>query len=178
VKKNLGENQSESKRRKLDFDTYSSVSGKNNNTHNHDNNNGNSTNRSLSGTSSKKEKSWVFPNLVVRIISKTFRNGELYLQKARITDVISSSECSIKLLDNPKIGILELNTNMLETVIPKKTNELIKVVRSKSYYGEVGKFLEKKRNKKGDDVVVVQMVEDFSIQEFDLDCVCYYIGDK
>lgn len=67
---------------------------------------------------------------------------------------------------------------MLETVIPKQAKEYVKVVRSKTFYGEVGKFMEKRRNKKGDDVAVVQLQGDLSIQEFDLDCISQYVGER
>lgn len=64
---------------------------------------------------------------------------------------------------------------MLETVIPKKANDFVKVVRSKTHYGEVGKFLEKKKGK-NDDVIVVQLLNDLTIEEFDLDSVSHYVG--
>jgi G patch domain/KOW motif-containing protein len=50
----------------------------------------------------KESKSWMFPNLVVRIISKSFSAGKYYLKKGTIVDVIDMERCTLQLLENKK----------------------------------------------------------------------------
>jgi G patch domain/KOW motif-containing protein len=58
-------------------------------------------------SASSTQRPWLSPHLVVRVVSKTFRNGEFYLQKAQVVDVVSPTECTIRLLDKPKLGVLD-----------------------------------------------------------------------
>lgn len=71
------------------------------------------TSSSSSSSGSAPQRTWLFPNLIVRIVSKTFRNGECYLQKAQIVDVLSPKTCSVKLVDNQRVGVLEGNSYLL-----------------------------------------------------------------
>ena len=42
-------------------------------------------------------KNWLFPHLVVRIVSKSFQDGKLYLKKGTIVDVIAPGICIVKM---------------------------------------------------------------------------------
>jgi len=63
--------------------------------------------KSSSSSRSSNQRAWLFPNLIVRVVSKSFKNGQYFTKKAKIIDVLSPTECSIKPLDDPRSGILE-----------------------------------------------------------------------
>jgi len=129
--------------------------------------------KSSSKTSSSNSKSsWLFPQIVVRIVSKSFSNGKYYLKKGVIDDVIGPTKCAVQLMESEKL--IDVEQKMLETVIPK-TGEKVMIVNG-DQRGKIGKLLSKDKNDSGDAVAVVQLSHDLSIQSFDLDLVCQYVG--
>jgi len=127
---------------------------------------------SSSKTQSSSKQSWLFPQIVVRIISKSFSNGKYYLKKGVIDDVISPSKCAVQLLDTKQL--VDVEQKMLETVIPKP-GEKVMIVEGDGR-GKVGKLISKDKNESGDPIAIVQLSHDLSVRSFDLDFVCHYIG--
>ncbi len=52
---------------------------------------------------STAKSSWMFPHLIVRIVSKSFENGKHYLKKGTIVDVIDSQRCTVQLQESKKL---------------------------------------------------------------------------
>jgi len=121
-------------------------------------------------SSSKMEKRWIFPNLVVRIISKSFQNGKYYLKKGTILDVVDSETCTLQLQENQKM--IDVKQSMLETVVPKE-RERVMIVDGK-LSGRTGVILEKP---KGQGKATVQLAGGVDIERFELDSICQYVGD-
>lgn len=62
--------------------------------------------------------SWLTSRIRVRIISKGFRGGKLYLKKGVVMDVVGSTTCDISMDENKEL-IQGVDQEILETVIPK-----------------------------------------------------------
>jgi len=119
-----------------------------------------------------KEISWIFPNIVVRVVSKSFENGKYYLKKGVILDVTSQFECTLQLSGTKQL--LEVKQRMLETVIPK-TGAKVLIVQGKNSR-KVGKFMEKV--KQGEETLAtVQLNSDFSIHHYKLEDISEFVGD-
>lgn len=89
-----------------------------------------------------KEIKWVCPGIRIKIISKTIKDGSLYLQKATVEDVPDMFECTLR-LDNGKL-VEHVTEDMIETVIPKNDNALVYCVLGK-YKGKVGRVVDRDR---------------------------------
>eukprot|EP01117_Protostelium_nocturnum_P010357 TRINITY_DN3725_c0_g1_i1.p1 TRINITY_DN3725_c0_g1~~TRINITY_DN3725_c0_g1_i1.p1 ORF type:complete len:460 (+),score=196.89 TRINITY_DN3725_c0_g1_i1:152-1531(+) len=158
-------------------------SSESNNNNNRSSSNNNDNSRSSSKSSSKSSSSngsskpssssqqtWLNSGLVVRIVSKDFKEGAYYLKKAIIMEVLSSRECTVQLLENSK-RTLDVTRSMLETVIPK-ADEKVMIVGGEDY-GSLGTY--KQKNKyKDKSVAVVQLADELEFREYDLDHVCQY----
>jgi len=117
---------------------------------------------------SNQQKTWLYPNIIVRIISKSLANGKYYLKKATVDDVISGTLCTVQLLETKRL--LDIDQSMLETVIPKP-GTMVMVVEG-SDRKKVGSVVEKKK-----DEAVVQLKEDLSLHSYNLDSISEYVGD-
>jgi len=126
------------------------------------------------GSSSEDKDSWIYPGLVVRIVSKTFSDGKYYLKKGKIVDVITKSECTVQLLDTKKL--VEAKQRYLETVIPKELQEKVMIVQGANK-GKIGTLMSKEKVG-GETVAVVQLQVDFSVSHYSLDAICQFIPDK
>ncbi|KAF7813083.1 protein MOS2 [Senna tora] len=73
--------------------------------------------------SRKKQVSWLTTDIRVRIISKDFEGGRLYLKKGRILDVAGPTTCVI-FMDDSKEIIQGVSQDFLETPIPRLVNYL------------------------------------------------------
>jgi len=104
--------------------------------------------------------SWVYPNILVRIISK---NSKYYNTKAVIVDLLDLYSFSLYTLKD-KILHTEFTEGDIETVMPKLNEEVTILV--KEHRGEIAKLLirDKKKNE-----VSVQLFNDLSIMEYTQD---------
>jgi len=120
--------------------------------------------------SSEDSPSWLFPNIMVRIVSKKLDGGKYYNKKGHIVDVVSRHKCIVQLADGSLVeGVKQ---KALETVIPRQ-GEKVKVVKG-SKKGSVGKLLESKKNDKNVECGVVQFSSDLTIGIFELDDIAGY----
>jgi len=116
-----------------------------------------------------KEKSWLYPHLLVRIVSKSVSGGKYYLKKAIIVDVLTPLECTVQMQENQKL--VEVKQRMLETVIPKSSGERLMIVKGPNR-GRIGKL-----NSKSKESAQIQLLDDFSVEEYNLDSICQYTGE-
>eukprot|EP00794_Sanderia_malayensis_P006341 gene6341-7067_t len=84
-------------------------------------------------TASRNTPSWLFPNIRVRVISKSFRKGRFYYKKIDIVDIVSKEYCVCKTEDGKLIE--DVPQDDLESVIPKREGSLVMVVDGK-YKGQ------------------------------------------
>lgn len=56
-----------------------------------------------SSSSSSSSSSWLYPHLIVRIISKSFSNGKYYLRKGFVVDIIDKTKCTVKVLNSDSL---------------------------------------------------------------------------
>ncbi|KAK3737752.1 hypothetical protein QZH41_017215, partial [Actinostola sp. cb2023] len=88
------------------------------------------TGSTSNGDAPKEPKTWLYPQIRVRIISKDYKKGRYYNTKVRmvcVLDVTSKSGCVCETQDG---RVLEgVSQSMLETVVPKSENAYIRIVR-------------------------------------------------
>jgi len=123
-------------------------------------------------SSSSTSSSWMFPHLVVRVVSKSYEGGKYYLKKGTIVDVIDTERCTVQLQDVKKL--LEVKQSMLETVVPK-VGERIMIVTGKNK-GKTGKVMDKPKSGEGTKAVI-QMTRDLDVEAMELDNICQYVGE-
>lgn len=117
------------------------------------------------------EKPWLMPNIRVRIISKTFKNGSYYNQKVKLIDVVEKDTCTCLTQSNKLLeGIPQM---YLETVIPKNNGDYILVVNGK-YKGKIGKLLEKH---KADCRATIQLTSNKHITTLGYHKISEFIGE-
>jgi len=120
----------------------------------------------------EKEVVWVYPNLAVRIISKSFKHGQFYRKKATVVDVVSDDNCTLVLDDGNKY-LEGISQKMLETVIPIPGKKVM-IVRGNEK-GKFGTLFEKSRDKQtGRERVVIKMSGTMELRSFRLDDISEY----
>lgn len=122
--------------------------------------------------SGKEEpKAWLYPNIRVRIVSKSFQGGRLYLKKAVVADVLSPRECVLELEGGEVLS--HVSQRVLETALPKRGGRVMVLLGP--FRGNHGKLLEKKG-----EAASVQLSEDFSLHNFTFDDIAEYCitGDE
>jgi G patch domain/KOW motif-containing protein len=121
-------------------------------------------------TSDKEEtKAWLYGGIRVRIVSKSFQGGRLYLKKAMVVDVLSPRECVLELEGGEVLS--HVSQRVLETALPKRGGRVM--VLNGQFRGQRGKLLDKKG-----EAASVQLIEDFSLHNFKLDEIAEYTGDE
>jgi G patch domain/KOW motif-containing protein len=131
-----------------------------------------SRSRSKSDKSDKSPKdTWLYPHILVRVISKSFTNGKLYNKKAQVVDVVGAKECVVQ-LDNGTL-VEGVKQRMLETVLPKPGGKVM-VVEGPNR-GKLGILLERKKSDDKEDAIV-QLLSDLTIETYSLDDVAQYMG--
>lgn len=114
----------------------------------------------------RRTRSWLFPNIRVRIIDKAFSGGRYYLKKGYVLDVITPTSCDI-LLDDGSRHLSDVDQSLLETVIPRTAGAPIQVVQGE-HKGEKGKFVSRDSSR---GTVAIQLGVDYSIKILSMDDV-------
>ena len=114
--------------------------------------NGSSNNHTI--TSTNDDPPWIRSNIMVRIINQTLAEGKYYRQKGYIRQVDPKdpyvAQVHVQLDDdhhkNPKVVILQLDQDDLETIGPKRQNDSVCMVRGPyvGWYGTIISFDKKK----------------------------------
>ncbi|OUM70204.1 hypothetical protein PIROE2DRAFT_56889 [Piromyces sp. E2] len=132
--------------------------------------------RDHSSSQSKPQNTWLYPNIRVRVVSKSYKSGKYYKKKGVVFDIARPGECTLR-LDNGKL-LEEVKERYLETLIPD-VNENIIVVRhtpyaEEDYYQKVGKVLSKDRET---EKAMVQMVSTMDVVNLSFDDICEFKGN-
>ena len=114
-------------------------------------------------------KPWLFANIRVRVVSKSFKRGQFYLMKGVIVDVLTPTECMLQLEESGTT--IEVSQSALETVVPKPGGRICVV--SGKFRGRRGKLLEKN---KSTDTASIQLSDDFEAHILPLDAIAEYSG--
>eukprot|EP00045_Choanoeca_perplexa_P017268 m.247846 g.247846 ORF g.247846 m.247846 type:complete len:485 (+) comp17494_c0_seq2:77-1531(+) len=128
---------------------------------------------SKSSRSSKQAKRpWVRPEIRVRIVSQRYQKGKHYNKKVSVVDVISLD--NITVTDDSGRMLEDLREKDLETIIPKKENAAVMVVRGQ-HAGSRGRMIEKRKSK---EQVVVQLNGEPSVTVLSFDDVSEFVGQS
>ena len=91
--------------------------------------------------------SWLYPNIMVRIINETLGNGRYFRRKGVVDKVVDPFLAQVRVLDDDDDDqgrrpgdLLQLDQDDLETVAPKRVSERVCIVRGK-YRGRYGTVL-------------------------------------
>ena len=125
--------------------------------------------KSSSYTKSPRD-SWLQPHLRVRLIHKDY--GKYYNSKVIVEDVVSPYSCVVRtesgrVLDN-------VDPRDCETVIPKKDQGIIMIVRGKRK-GKIGEILG--RDKRNSEAAIQVLPDKDEVLKLDYDDICEFVGD-
>lgn len=130
--------------------------------------NGNGGGREEKG---KKQISWLTSHIRVRVISRSFKAGRLYLKKGEVLDVIGPTTCDISLDESREI-IQGVSQDMLETAIPKRGGPVL--VLYGKHKGVFGSLVERDLDR---EIGVVRDADTHELLNVKLEHMAEYIGD-
>lgn len=119
----------------------------------------------------KDRMSWLASNIRVRIISKEFKGGRLYLKKGKVVDVVGPTTCDIS-MDGSRELIQGVEQDLLETALPRSGGPVL--VLYGKYKGVYGSLLEKDMEK---ETAVVQDADTRKPLRVLLEQIAEYTGD-
>jgi G patch domain/KOW motif-containing protein len=121
----------------------------------------------------KKRKSlkWIMPGIMVRVVSKSFRDGRYYDKKLEVTDILDGY--TFVAMDERGHTIDDLREKDVETVMPK-LNALVKVV-SGDYKNSIGTLLERNKQK---NQVHLQLVDTLEVVNCSQDDCAQYVDRR
>lgn len=129
-----------------------------------------SSSSSSKSSSSASQECWLRPNIMVRIVSKSFHGAKYYNKKVLVMDVVSRDECVVQ-IEGGRI-VEGVKQSMLETVLPADGGPVI-IVRGKRK-NQCGTLYQRNRR---DETVSVQLNEDMEIVTLSMDDVAQFVGD-
>ncbi|CAN6999200.1 unnamed protein product [Brassica rapa subsp. trilocularis] len=118
-----------------------------------------------------KKPSWLRSHIKVRIVSKGFKSGRLYLKKGKVVDVVGPTTCDI-MMDETQELVQGVDQELLETALPRRGGPvLILLGKHKGVYGNlVEKDLDKETG-------VVRDLDNHKMLDVRLEQVAEYMGD-
>lgn len=119
----------------------------------------------------------LWPQLRVRIVSRSFKGGKYYNNKVIVEDVSTPTTCVCRTEDGKVLDCV-LKSD-LESVIPKQDNCLVRIIggRKKQLRGKLGAVVERDKKKCRAFVRIVgDMEEDEQILTLDYDDICEHVG--
>ena len=120
-----------------------------------------------------RKRTWLRPQLKVRIVDKQYKGGKYYKSKVIVEDVLNPQNCVCRTIDGEGSKVLEnVDPSACETIIPKE-NGIVMIVGGK-YNGQLGEIL--LRNKRAA-IADVQLLIDKEVVKLDFDDVCEFTGD-
>jgi len=131
--------------------------------------------RHQSHSSKSQSNTWLYPNIRVRVVSKSYQSGKYYKKKGVVFDIVRPGECTLR-LDSGKL-LEEVKERYLETLIPEP-QEVVMVVKHTTYteedcYQKLGKVLSKDR---ATEKAMVQLLQTMEIVMLSFDDICEYKG--
>lgn len=109
---------------------------------------------------------WVRPGLLVRIVSKSLKEGRYYQKKARVVDVPTLGECALRLADDGKL-VEAVPERALQTVVPR-TGQRVMILRG-SQTGRTATLVEVNDKK---EEAVVQTADELDLRAYAYDEIC------
>lgn len=122
-------------------------------------------------TAEKSPVRWLRSHIRVRIISKKFRGGKLYLKKGEVVDVVGPTTCDIK-MDETGMLVQGVDQEILETALPKRGGSVL--VLCGKHKGMYGSLVERDSEK---ETGVVRDADSHALINVLLEQVAEYIGD-
>ncbi|KAE8800496.1 Protein MOS2 [Hordeum vulgare] len=113
---------------------------------------------------------WLHSNIRIRVVNERF-NKRLYLQKAKIVDVVGLTTCDIMMDDGSEL-VQGVERDMLETVLPR-TNGRVLVLYGK-HKGVYGHLVEKNSEA---ETAVVEDADTEDMVRLKYDQIAEYVGD-
>jgi DNA/RNA-binding protein KIN17 len=91
---------------------------------------------------------WLYPHIIVRIINEKLGDGRYFRRKGVVMNVVNEYTAQVRVEedDDGPGDLLQLDQEDLETVAPKRVNEMVCIVRGK-YRGTCGTVLELDKKK-------------------------------
>ncbi|WOL10628.1 protein MOS2-like [Canna indica] len=127
---------------------------------------------SISSSQSEAHKvRWLMSHIRVRVISKKFMGGKLYLKKGKVVDVVGPTTCDI-FMDGSEELVQGVDQEILETALPK-LGGLVIVLYGK-HKGVFGNLVEKNSEK---ETAVVRDADSHDLVKVRLDEIAEYLGD-
>uniref|UniRef100_A0A0N5AVD9 G-patch domain-containing protein n=1 Tax=Syphacia muris TaxID=451379 RepID=A0A0N5AVD9_9BILA len=120
---------------------------------------------------SKRAEMWVRPELKVRFINKSYKNGKLFKEKVMVIDAADQDNCTIR--DDRGQLYYQICEEWLETVIPQEGSRVMIV--GGRWRGNLG-VLEIKERKR--ERVVVRLLHSEDIVKVPYDDVCQWVGES
>ncbi|ERN08173.1 hypothetical protein AMTRI_Chr09g37590 [Amborella trichopoda] len=115
--------------------------------------------------------SWLRSHIRVKVVSKDFRGGRLYLKKGEVMDVVGPLTCDIT-MDDSKEVIQGVNQEILQTALPQRGGYVLVLLgKHKDVFG---KLVEKDLDK---GIGIVQDADTFEMVSVELDQIAEYTGD-
>lgn len=114
---------------------------------------------------------WLTSHIRVRIVSKDFMGGKLYLKKGEVIDVVGPTTCDIS-LDGSKELVQGVDQDILETALPKRGGSVL--VLYGKHKGVFGSLVERNTDK---DTGMVRDADSHDLIKVRLDAIAEYLGD-
>ncbi|KAK6947289.1 Spp2/MOS2, G-patch domain [Dillenia turbinata] len=115
--------------------------------------------------------SWIMSHIRVRIISKEFKGGRLYLKRGKVVDVVGPATCDISMDDSREL-IQGVNQDLLETAIPRSGGRVL--VLCGKHKGVFGYLVERDLDK---ETGIVRDADSHALLNVRLEQIAEYIGD-
>ncbi|OVA11450.1 KOW [Macleaya cordata] len=115
--------------------------------------------------------SWLTSHIRVRIVSKDYRGGKLYLKKGEIVDVVGPKTCDIS-IDESRELIQGVKQDILETAIPRRGGPVL--VLYGKHKGVFGNLVERDMEK---ETGVVHDADGHALLNVRLEQIAEYLGD-
>jgi G patch domain/KOW motif-containing protein len=119
----------------------------------------------------KVKPSWLRSHIKVRIVSKDWKGGRLYLKKGKVVDVVGPTTCDIT-MDETQELVQGVDQELLETALPRRGGPVL--VLSGKHKGVYGNLVEKDLDK---ETGVVRDLDNHKMLDVRLDQVAEYMGD-
>lgn len=115
--------------------------------------------------------SWLRSHIRVRIISKDFRGGRLYLKKGEVTHVVGPMTCDLSMDEGGEL-LQGVDQEILETALPRRGGPVL--VLFGRYKGRFGNLMEKDTEK---ETAVIRDADNHELIKVRLEQIAEYVGD-
>lgn len=114
---------------------------------------------------------WLRSHIRVRIVSKKFGGGKLYLKKGEVVDVVGPTTCDIR-IDGRRELVQGVDQGILETALPKSGGSVL--VLYGKHKGVFGSLVERDSEK---ETGIVRDADSHALINVSLEQIAEYVGD-